>query len=202
MASLRKVDWDSFRVNFFVIATPGSLSPYPTSYITSFYLSAERYELLNRLVKTFPNITVIDVAAIMAQVRSIIERVTLAVQYVFVFTLLAGLTVLYAAIQATQDERLHDSAMLRTLGASRRQIVSGLAAEFVVLGVLAGGVAALAASVLSYVLAAWVLHLPYAFNAWVWLIGVAAGGLGVGVAGTLGMLSFIKRPPLPILREI
>ncbi len=201
VASLRKVDWDSFRVNFFVIATPGSLSPYPTSYITSFYLSAERTEVLNRLVKTFPNITVIDVAAIMAQVRTIIERVTLAVEYVFVFTLLAGLTVLYAAIQATQDERLHDSAMLRTLGASRRQIVSGLLAEFITLGVLAGLVAALAASVLGYVLAEYVLHLPYAFNAWVWLMGISAGGIGVGIAGTLGLLSVLRQPPLRSLRE-
>ena len=201
VASLRKVDWDSFRVNFFVIATPGSLSPYPTSYITSFYLSAERTEVLSRLVKTFPNITVIDVAAIMAQVRSIIERVTLAVEYVFAFTLLAGLTVLYAAIQATQDERLHDSAMLRTLGASRRQIVSGLLAEFITLGVLAGLVAALAASVLAYVLAEYVLHLPYIFNGWVWLMGITAGGIGVGIAGTLGLLSVLRQPPLFSLRE-
>lgn len=201
VASLRKVDWDSFHVNFFVIAAPGALSRYPASYITSFYLPEQRQTLLGSLVKSFPNLTIIDVAAIMAEVRAIIERVTLALEYVFGFTLLAGFVVLYAALQATRDERLQDTALLRTLGASRRQLLTGLAAEFLLLGALAGLVAALASSVLGYILAEHVLHFPYVFNAWIWLTGLVVGGIGVAAAGVLGMLPAIRHPPLTMLRN-
>lgn len=200
VTSLRKVDWDSFHVNFFVIATPHLLKDYPASYITSFYLPEQRQTLLGTLVKSFPNLTIIDVAAIMTQVRAIIERVTLAVQYVFGFTLLAGFVVLYAALQATRDERLQDTALLSTLGASRRQLVAGLTAEFLLLGALAGLVAAFAASVLGYLLAERLLHLPYIFNAWVWLSGLLAGGIGVTLAGVMGMLPATRHPPLAVLR--
>ncbi|MCL5669337.1 MAG: ABC transporter permease, partial [Gammaproteobacteria bacterium] len=200
VTSLRKVDWDSFHVNFFVIATPHALKDYPASYITSFYLPEPGQALLGALVKSFPNLTVIDVAAIMTQVRAIIERVTLAVEYVFGFTLLAGFVVLYAALQATRDERLQDTALLRTLGARRRQLVAGLAAEFLLLGALAGLMAAFAASVLAYVLAERVLHLPYGFNVWIWLTGLAGGGAGVALAGVLGMLPATRHPPIATLR--
>ncbi len=201
VTSLREVDWDSFRVNFFVIAAPGALEDYPASYITSFYLPERRQTLLIALVKSFPNLTVIDVAVVMTQVRAIIERITLAVEYVFGFTLLAGLVVLYAALQATRDERLQDTALLRTLGASRRQLVAGLAAEFLLLGSLAGLMAALAASALGYLLAGYVLHLPYVFNVWIWLAGLLAGGIGVAAAGVLGLLPTVRHPPLTTLRN-
>ena len=121
VASLRKVAWDSFHVNFFVIASPGSLDAFPASYITSFYLPAGREAFLGRLVRRFPNVTVIDVAAIMAQVRQVIERVTLALEYVFGFTVLAGLMVLYAAIQSSLDERLLEGAVLRHVRVCRHR---------------------------------------------------------------------------------
>lgn len=202
VTSLRKVEWDSFRVNFFVIAAPGTLEQYPASYITSFYLPDARQPLLGALVKSFPNLTVIDVAAIMTQVRGIIERVTLAVEYIFIFTLAAGVMVLHAAIQSTQHERLRDGAMLRTLGASRRQLLSGVAAEFVVLGFLSGLVAAFAASATGYVLAGHLFHLPHHFNPWLWLMGPGLGAVGVGVAGLLGSVPVLKYPPLHTLREV
>lgn len=202
VASLRKVDWDTFRVNFFVIGAPGTLDNYPASYITSFYLPEQRYALLDDLVTNFPNVTVIDVAALMAQVRAIIERVTLAVEYVFLFTLVAGLLVLYAAIQSTQDERLRESAILRTLGASRRQLLRGLLTEFGVLGLLAGVVAAFAASLLAYILAERVLHLPYQLNPWLWTAGALLGVLGVIAVSSLGMRAVLRQPPLCTLREL
>ncbi len=200
VTNLRKVDWDTFRVNFFVIAQPGVLDNFPATYITSFYLPTEQYKLLNALLKQFPNVTVIDVAAIMDHVRGIIERVTQAVEYVFLFTLVAGLMVLYAAIQATLDERVRETAILRTLGASRRQIQRGLIAEFVALGLLAGLVAAIAASIVGYVLAERIFHLDYTVNPWLWLLGLIAGGVGVGVAGVLGTRPILFKPPLQTLR--
>ncbi len=201
VTNLRSVEWDSFRANFFVIASPGVLEAFPGSYMTAFYLPAEEYLVLDKMVRQFPNITVIDIAAVMAQVQRIIERVTLAVEYVFLFTLIAGLLVMYAAIYATLDERIRESVILRTLGAGRRRLLNGVIAEFVTLGALAGMVAAMAASLLGYVLAEHLFQLEYHFNGWVWLAGVIGGGIGIGFAGVLGTRKVLNYPPLQALRE-
>jgi len=127
--------------------------------------------------------------------------VVLAVEYVFLFTLLAGLVVLYAAIQATQDERLFESAILRTLGARKGVILKSLLAEFATLGLLAGLLAALGATVLGYVLAKQVFGFNYSPDVLLWLLGGSAGLLGVGAAGLLGARSVLSQPPLQSLRE-
>ena len=114
VASLRKVEWDSFRVNFFVVTPPGVLEAYPASYVTSFHLAADRSALMDQLVKRFPNFLVIDVAAVLGQVQRIMDQVVKAVEFVFLFGLLAGLVVLFAAISATHDERVFDAAIMRT----------------------------------------------------------------------------------------
>jgi len=201
VSSLRSVAWDSFRVNFFVILPPGVLERFPATYITSFYLPEDRGELLTRLIQRFPSVTVIDVRAIMRQVRAIMDRATLAIEFVFVFTLLAGLMVLYAAIQASREGRRHDTAILRTLGASRRQVQASLFIEFTTLGALAGLLAAAGASVVGYVLATRVFELPFQFNPWVWLAGTLVGALGVGLAGVMGTRSVLSQPPLLTLRD-
>ncbi|OGI43580.1 MAG: ABC transporter permease, partial [Candidatus Muproteobacteria bacterium RBG_16_64_11] len=200
--SLRSVEWDSFRPNFFVLAPPGLLDEYPATYMTSFYLPKDDRVLLGALAERFPSVTLLDVDALMTQVRRIVDRVVLAVEYVFLFSLLAGLVVLYAAIQATQDERLYESAMLRTLGAGRRQVQAGLIAEFVTLGLLAGLLASLTASLLGYMLAEQVLHIAYQFNVWLWVAGILGGALGIGLAGTLATRFVLEHPPWRVLREI
>ncbi|HJX19246.1 MAG TPA: FtsX-like permease family protein [Acidiferrobacterales bacterium] len=202
ITSLRSVEWDSFRANFFVIAPPGLLESFPATFITSFHLPAENRAWLAQLVRAFPNVTLIDVDALMTKVRSIMDRVNLSVQYVFLFTLFAGLTVLYSAIQSTQDERLYESALLRTLGASRAHILKGLAAEFVAIGLLAGLLAAFAANLAGLVLARQVFQLDYTFDPWLWIAGPAAGALGVGLFGILGARFVLNRPPLQSLREL
>lgn len=202
VASLRTVEWDSFRVNFFAVTPPGVLEDYPATYVTSFHLGAADKELLSRLVARFPSVTVIDVDAIMMQVRRVIERVTTAVEYVFLFTVLAGLVVLYSAIQASRDERLFEGAILRTLGAHRRALWRANLAEFATLGALAGLLAALAATVTGYILARFVLKLDYQFNYWVWLIGPLAGAVGVGLAGAFGTRRVVTHPPLQALRAL
>jgi putative ABC transport system permease protein len=198
--NLRKVEWDSFRVNFFVLTPPGVLEPFPASYITSLYVPARQYEVLNRLVRAFPNITVIDVSAIMDQVRRIMDRVALAVQYVFLFTLVAGLLVMYAAIHASLDERIRENVLLRTLGAGRRQLLFGLVTEFVSLGVLSGLLGAIAASVVAWLLARNVFHLAYVWDPGLWLIGALGGGIGVGLAGVMGTRFVLDTPPVQSLR--
>lgn len=202
VTSLRKVDWDSFQVNFFVVGTPALLDGFPASYITSFYVPPGNGGLLDAMVRAFPNLTVIDVAAIMAEVKRIIDRVASAVEFVFLFTLLSGVVVLYAAVNATQDERIREAAVLRTLGASRRRLLVSQTAEFASIGILAGGVAAAGASGAAYLLGTRVFNLPYAPNPWIWGIGMLAGGVGVALAGLAASRKVLRRPPLQVLRGL
>ena len=156
---------------------------------------------MDQLISTFPNLTVVDISAIMSQVRNIIDRVALAVEYVFFFTLLAGLMVLYAAIQATKDERTRENAILRAIGAGKSRLLKGMIAEFSVIGAIAGTMAALLASTLAYVITAQLLKLPYSFNPYIILIGIFSGTIGVGLAGSLGTRNVLSKPPIQVLRE-
>jgi putative ABC transport system permease protein len=202
VASLRTVEWDSFRVNFFVVTPPGLLDPYPASYVTSFNLPAERAALMDQLVNRFPNLVVIDVAAVLGQIQRIMDQLVRAVEFVFLFGLLAGLVVLFAAISATHDERVYDAAILRTLGATGRQLIMAQAAEFVAIGALAGVLAAIGASALGYVLATRVLNVPYTLDPMVWVAGCVAGVVGVVLAGLLGTRKLLRTSPMDIFRTV
>ncbi|MEO7727085.1 MAG: FtsX-like permease family protein [Burkholderiales bacterium] len=201
ITSMRKVEWESFRANFFVIAPPQLLEKFPASYMTSLFVPAGQTAVLNELVRDFPNLIVIDVAQIMAQVQKMMDQVASAVQFVFLFTLAAGLIVLYAAIASTRDEREHETAVMRALGASRRQIAAVQFAEFALIGTLAGLLAAAGASALGYVLAHKVLNVPYAGNGWIWLVGICAGGAGIAAAGMLGTWRVLATSPLRVLND-
>lgn len=200
VTSLRTVKWDSFNVNFFVLASPDVLRELPVTYVTSVYLPTDT--IINALVREFPGILVFDTNAIMTQVRHLMNRAALAVQYVFVFTLLAGIVVLYAAIAASHEQRLYESALLRAFGATRYQILTTLLIEFATLGALAGLLAAFLASVLGYFLTVRLLDLPYHVNLGLWFISVSAGMIGISLAGLLGTRTVLSTPPMLILRQI
>jgi len=200
VTSFREVRWDSFRPNFFMVFSPGVLDKAAGTYITSVHIPAQQRSVLSDFVRRFPEVTAIDLEAILAQVRGVMDKASLAVQYVFGFTLLAGITVLLAAIQATRDERRYESAMLRTLGASRRTVLQGVAAEFTTLGLLAGTLAALGASVAGYFLATRLFNLKYSPDPLVWIVGLIAGALLVGISGTLATRSVVNHPPVATLR--
>jgi putative ABC transport system permease protein len=202
ITSLRKVDWDTFNVNFFVVAPPGVLDGQPATYVTSFYLPPGNVALLGAVVREFPNLVLIDVAQVMGQVQRMMEQVARAVQFIFTFTLIAGLIVLYAAIASTQDERLYQATIMRTLGASRGQLRRAILAEFAMLGTLAGLLAAAGATALAYVVATRVLHLPYTFSSMVWLAGAVAGAVGIAIAGYAGTRGVLNVAPLKALREL
>lgn len=200
ITSLRKLDWDSMRVNFFVMSPPGVLENFPVSYITSFHLPADSAAAIPELVSTFPNLTVIDVAALVRQLHATIDQVSRAVQLVFGFAVLAGLAVLYAALQASSDERRHELAVLRALGARSRQLSSALLAEFAALGALAGLLAGIAASLIGWGLARFAFRLDYLPQPELWLIGMVAGMVLVVAAGWLGASSMLRQSALPALR--
>lgn len=199
--SFREVEWDTFRPNFFLVFSPGTLDGLNGTWLTSMKLDSGQRSMMADLVRRFPSVSVFDIDAILAQVRDVIDRASLAVQYVFLFTLAAGITVLLAAIQSTRDERRYESAMLRTLGARRRVVLAGVASEFTALGMLAGLLAAIGATAAGWLLAREVFDLEYAIDPWVWVIGLAAGALIVGGAGTFAARGVVNHPPISTLRE-
>ncbi len=201
VANIRRLDWDSMQVNFFVIATPPLLERYPTSYVTSFHLPGSYAPVMNKLSRTFPNLTVVDMSLIVRQVLGVIERVVQAVQVVFLFTLAASLLVLYAALLATEDERVREAALLRALGASRAQVAAAQRVEFVVIGLAAGILSAGGAAAIGALIAEQVLNLPYTPNPWLWLWGPALGAACVTVNALAGARAALSRPPITALRE-
>jgi putative ABC transport system permease protein len=198
--SLRDVQWDSFNANFFVIGTPALLGAQPATYITSFHLPPERLSLLAELARRFPSVTVIDVGGLLNQVRATIERAALALEYVFGFTLVAGVIVLLTAVQASREVRAREIAVLRTLGASRRYLYAGLAVEFGLLGLLAGTVAAAGALATGWLVSEAVFNLPWTPNPWLLPAGALLGTLGVGAAGLLAVHRLVNVPPVVVLR--
>ena len=184
-----------------MVFSPGTLDKMLGTYITSVHLDAAQRRIMGEFYRSFPEVTAIDIDAVLAQVRSVMDTATLAIQYVFAFSLLAGITVLLAAIHSTRDERRYESAMLRTLGASRRVVLQGLAAEFIVLGLLAGLLGACAASAVGYYLATEVFNLKYNFDLNVWWMGTLSGILLVGITGIAVTRSVVNHPPATTLRE-
>ena len=199
VTSLRKVQWDSMKVNFFVIATPELLKDFSANYLSSFYLPPEKVRAGDELSRQFPNLLLIDTGEVIAQVRNIIDQIAQTISAVFLFTLLSGLAVLYAALLATQDERSFEAAILRTLGADSRYLIRLHLLEFAVLGGLSGLFAAAGAELLGWVLARFVLEIPYQLSFSVWFIGTLGGIAVVMLAGWLATRRMTKLSPLRIL---
>ncbi|MDD2700572.1 MAG: FtsX-like permease family protein [Sideroxydans sp.] len=199
VTSLRKVEWDSMKVNFFVITTPELLQDFPASYLSSFYLPPDKVKAGDELAREFPNLLLIDTGAVIAQVRGIMDQIAQTVSAVFLFTLLTGLAVLYAALLSTQDERSHEAAILRTLGADSRYLRRLHLSEFAVLGGLSGFFAAGGAVLLGWVLARFVLEISASLNPLIWLVGISGGIMIVSLSGWLATRKLTRRPPLRIL---
>jgi len=200
VTSFRTVEWDTFAPNFFIEFSPASLEGFPATYISSIYLAPGEARKTVDLMRTFPSVTVIDLDAILSQVRDVMDKAALAVETVFLFTLLAGLAVLWAALQSSRDERRFESAILRTLGASRRRVFAGIAAEYMAIGLLAGLLASSGAGLAAWHLAVNVYELPYHFNPAIWLSGPLLGLLIVGSSGLLATRSVLAHAPLSVLR--
>ncbi len=201
ITSLRKLRWDSMKVNFFVVTPTWVLEKAPTSFITAFRLEPGTESLLDRLVRRFPNLTVIDISAALKQAQGIIDQVILAVQFVFLFALAAGLLVLYSALLATEDERRREGAIMRAFGASAAQVAGSQRAEFLVMGAIAGVLATLAASLISTLLAQRVFQLELPVNYGLWLYGPLAGVVLLSLNAWLSSRKVTRASPALVLRE-
>lgn len=201
VSGLRKVDWDSFEANFFALLSPAALRDAPATYITSIHLDPARHgDLGQRLLRQFPNLTLFDIGSILGQVEHILGRAVQAVQFLFIFAVLAGALVLGASLFSTRDERMHEVAILRALGANARQLKHALRVELSIIGAMAGLMAAFAAVGVAALLAHYVFDFPLGVPWWPWAAGMAAG-LAVSLAGGGAALAgVLKTPPLASLR--
>ena len=200
VTSLRDVNWDTFQPNFFMIFQPGTLADLPTTYLTSFYLPAGQDKQIVELSRAFPAISILGVEALLAQVRSILDQVTLAVQFVLLFVLAAGIAVLFSGLQATLDERIRQGALLRALGAERALLIKSRRIEFGLLGAASGLLAALGCELVSFVLYRYAFSLEWQPHPWLLLLPVI-GALLVGGAGVFGTRRALNASPLAVLRE-
>jgi putative ABC transport system permease protein len=200
ITSLRKVDWGSMRVNFFVMFPRAELPDAPTSYIAAFR-APDRPGFDNALSRDFPNVTSVDVSASIAQVQGVLDQVIRAVEFLFGFTLAAGLVVLFAAIVATREVRAREFAVMRALGASAALLARVQRAELLVVGALAGLLASIAAMSVGWALARQVFEFSWNPSPWVPLAGGAAGALLALGAGWWGLRDVLRRPVVDTLRR-
>ena len=200
VTSLRKADWDSFRVNFFLLLNAGAVGDAPYSLISSFHLPSGRTAQLAPVARAFPNVSLLDIDAILQRVREVIERVAQAVQLVMGFSLAAGVLVLLAALQATAGERRYDSAVLRTLGARRSQLRGAVLVEFGALGLLAALLAVGAAAAIGVAVSRQLFELALS-PPWPALLAGGAGGVLLSLlAGWSGTRRILRTPPALALR--
>ena len=200
ITSLRKVDWGSMRVNFFVIYPVAQMTDVPVTYISAFRAPAVA-GFDNRLSRDFPNITNIDVSASIAQVQRVLDQVIRAVEFLFGFTLVAGLVVLFAAVTATREARSREFAIMRALGAGGRLLAQVQRAELLGVGALAGLLASAAAMVVGWLLARYVFEFAWQPVWWVPLAGALAGALLALGAGWWGLREVLRRPVIETLRR-
>ena len=202
VSSIRELEWQSMRPNFFLIFPPRLLADYPATFMTAFHLGSEDKRFLNRFIREFPTVTVIEMDIVVEQVRSIVRQVSAAIELVLFVILAAGGLVLVAGVQASVDARMQESAILRALGARRRLVLGGLLIEFAALGVFAGFLATVAAELSVYILQTWVMDMFYSPSPWVWLPGVLGGGVLVGALGVFSCRRVVSSPPVALLREL
>jgi len=201
ITSIRKLDWGSMRVNFFVILNPRAVKDLPYTWITAFYLPATRAGFINGFTRDFPNLTVIDVGNVLKQIQGVVDQVVTAVEFLFLFTLASGVLVLYAALVGSQDERTREAGLLRALGATRKQLSRAQWIEFGLVGGLAGILAATGAAAVGWALAKFVFDFEWVFQPEVWLAGVAVGATCAFSGGWIGLRNVLNQPPLQTLRE-
>jgi putative ABC transport system permease protein len=198
----RSVAWDSMQVNFFMVLSRSALADRPQTWITAFHLPDDRPQVVTTLLARHPNLTVFDTTAIVRQVRAILDHVVRAVQFLFVFTLAAGVVVLYAALASSRDERIREAGLMRALGASRSQLQRAQLLELGATGALAGLLAALGAIAIGAVLADQVFRFDFEPR-WVSVpIAVVAGAALSAIAGWFGLRRVVDSPPLATLREL
>lgn len=202
VSSIRELQWDTMKPNFYMIFSPGTLDAFPSAFITSFYLPEARKDVLNSLIKKFPGITILEVDRIISQLKTILTQLTKAINYLLYFGLLAAFTVLFASVYTTLDHRIHEGALMRTLGANRLFLRKTQLIEFSVVGFVSGSIAVIISETLIFALYRLVMHIDYHPNVYLWAALPVLGSFSVGLAGCWGVRSVVNKSPIHVLRDL
>ncbi|MCY4266161.1 MAG: ABC transporter permease [Gammaproteobacteria bacterium] len=201
VSSLRSVRWDNMQPNFFIIFSPGTIDHLAGTYLSTTLMEREQKILLNDLIRLFPTMVVIEIDALIEQIQLIISQVTSAIELISVLVLVSGGLVLLSCVNATLDERFHENAILRTLGAGQKLILSSLIIEFACIGLIAGIIATIGAEVSLFYLQQEIFELDYSFHYWVWPLGPVLGMLLIGGLGLISTRGVVRISPLAVLRR-
>jgi putative ABC transport system permease protein len=202
VTSIRKVDWDTMRANFFAVTTPATLNAFSASYLSSFHLPKEKVLAMNQLVKDLPNLTVIDIAALLAQVRGIMQQMSTTIAFVYLFSLVAGIAVIYAALVATQEARVMEATLMRVFGSSKREVTVAYLTEFVVIGFVAALVAVVVANGLADYLSQYVLNISFQFNVGAVLVSLVLASIFIPLAAWFGLRGYLNVTPRQLLQSV
>lgn len=201
VSSIREVNWETMKPNFFVIFPREVLEPFPAMYMTSFYLSPENKTLLQPLSRELRTVSIVELDVIFAELKGIVGHVTTTIEWVLVMIITAGFLVLMGGVVTSLDQRMRDSAILRALGASRRQLLGALWVEFAGIGLMAGGLAVVGAEVASFGLQTWVFDFSYRPTLWLWPLALVVSAVTVGAFGVMFARSVVTTSPLHVLRH-
>ncbi|KQW88450.1 hypothetical protein ASC94_23805 [Massilia sp. Root418] len=201
VTSVRKVDRRARAPGFDFMLNSVAAQGLPHTYSTTFYVPEGDRKVADRLAPDFPNVSVFDFGFLVRQMQAVLAQVSVAVEFLFFFTLAAGLLVLYAALAGSHDARMRQAALLRALGATRRQLARAQWMEHLLTGALAGLLAAAGATLCSWALARFVFELPWTWPALLWTAGLAAGAACAMAGGWLGLRNVLNQPPLLTLRQ-
>jgi len=202
VTSTRSLKWENMQPNFYFLFPSGVLDQYPNMSITSVYIPRQKKTVVNDVLKLYPTIAVIDLDEIINTIKKIIDKVTLGLELILLLVLVCGSVVMFAAISSSFDERQQESAILRTLGSSRKTILSVLGIEFVLLGLLSGLIAAIGAEAVIYLLQTYMFRIPHEFHANIWILGPMGGALLIGSLGLWRSKAIVTVPPLQSLRSL
>jgi len=200
VTSLRKVDWGSMRANFFAMYPVTDLPNVPATYMTAFKAPADVH-FDNALVRSFPNVTSIDMSSTIAQVQHVLDQVIGAVEFLFGFALAAGLVVLFAAVSATREERAREFAIMRAIGATSRLLRQVQRAELIGVGLVAGFLASTVATIVGWALARYVFEFDWTVSLWVLPWGALCGAVLAWLAGWWSLQEVLRRPVVDTLRR-
>ncbi|NQY88808.1 MAG: FtsX-like permease family protein [Colwellia sp.] len=201
VTSIREVNWQSMQPNFYMIFNPQVLADYPTSYISSLYVPVDKKIKLQQFLSAYPTISVIDVDAMIAQLRKVIEQVSKAVEFILVLVVFASCLVLVAQVQASMEEREREIAILRTIGAKGALLRNSILLEFVALGAIAGLMASVAMELTVYLLQSHLFKMPTSFHLEYWLLGIIAGASFVGIVGLLSCWRLLNMSSVTLIRR-
>ena len=201
VSNFRSVRWDNMQPNFFIIFSPGTIDHLGATFLSTALMEREQKVLLNDLIRLFPTMVIIEIDALIEQIQTIIAQVTSAVELISILVLICGGLVLLSCVNASLDERFHENAILRTLGAGKKLILTSLLIEFASIGFVAGLIATIGAEVSLYYLQEQVFQQEFSLHYWVWAAGPLLGMLIIAGLGINSTRRVVQTSPLAVLRS-